>query len=299
MAGPNFLSSLFLLLFAKYLLYLSPNLYGSQHDYVDFVLNETFACKKATEVGSEAFYRSSLFRIAHGGMSQVTSNKKMSMRVVLSMLLLNGNVETNPGPQYKYPCGDCAKPVKCNQKGIQCDMCDIWYHARCCVMNDHIYDFLANSSCIWICTSFGLPNFSTSLFDSFHSINRSNSFQPLAESTTQPPVWVDRYIIWLHRYIDRVASLYIISMCQTQQKEVTLDPHSKLSKHLGQDIAQLEADCKPGIIIGSETWLTKNHSTGEILIADMYEIERRDRGTDPSWGSVYCCQERSNSYYRT
>ena len=28
----------------------------------------------------------------------------------------------------------------------------------------------------------------------------------------------------------------------------------------------------------------KNHSTGEILIADMYEIERRDRGTDPHGG---------------
>ena len=106
MAGPNFLSSFFLLLFAKFLLYLSPNLYGSQHDYVDFGLNETFACKKATKVGFEAFYHSSRFRIAHGGMSQVTSNK-MSMRFLLSMLLLNGNVETNPRPQYNYPCGDC------------------------------------------------------------------------------------------------------------------------------------------------------------------------------------------------
>ena len=40
----------------------------------------------------------------------------------------------------------------------------------------------------------------------------------------------------------------------------------------------------PDIIIGTETWSTKNHSTGEILIADKYEIERRDRGTDPHGG---------------
>ena len=28
----------------------------------------------------------------------------------------------------------------------------------------------------------------------------------------------------------------------------------------------------------------KNHSTGEILIADMCEIERRERGSDPHGG---------------
>lgn len=44
---------------------------------------------------------------------------------------------------------------------------------------------------------------------------------------------------------------------------------------------QLAADCKPDIIIGTETWLTKNHSKGEISIVDMYEIKRRDRGTGP------------------
>ena len=38
-----------------------------------------------------------------------------------------------------------------------------------------------------------------------------------------------------------------------------------------EDLAQLAAHRKPDII-------------GEILIADMYEIERRDRGTDPHEG---------------
>ncbi|XP_068697563.1 uncharacterized protein [Montipora foliosa] len=272
MAGPNFLSSLFLFPFAKFLLYLLPNLYGSQHDYVDFGLNETFACKKAAKVGFEAFYRSSRFRIAHGGMSKVTSNKKMSMRFLLSMLLLNGNVETNPEPQYKYPCGDCAKPVKCNQKGIQCDMCDIWYHARCCVMNGHIYDSLANSSCVWICTSCGLPNFSTSLFDSIHSINTSNSFQPLAESPIET----------------RSGSIDTSSGSIDTSIGLPVSTSSPCAKHSKKrSLSILTVNCQsvlPDLIIGSETWLTKNHCIGEILIADMYEIERRDRGTDPHGG---------------
>ena len=274
MTGPKLLSSLCLLLFVKFPLYLSPNLNGSQHDYVDVGLNET------TKVGSEAFYRSSRFRIAYGGMSQVTSSKEMSMRFLLSTLLLNGNVETNPGPQYKYPCGDCAKPVKCSQKGIQCDMCDIWYHARCCVMNYHIY------SCIWICPRCGLPNFSTSLFDSIHSINTSNSFQPLAESTTETR---SGSIDTSSGSTDTLIGLPIStsSSCAKHSKKrslsiLTLNCQSILAKN--EDLAQLAADCKPDIIIGSEIWLTKNHSTGEILIADMYEIERRDRATDPHGG---------------
>ena len=194
----------------------------------------------------------------------MTSNKKMSMWFLLSMLLLNGNVETNPGPQYKYPCGDCAKPVKCNQKGIQCDMCNIWYHARCCVMNDHIYDSLANSLCIWICISCGLPNFFTSLFNSIHSINTSNSFQPLTEFTTETRPGSINTSIGLP-----VATS---SPCAKHSKKrslliLTVNCQSILAKN--EDLPQLAADCKPDIIIGSETWLTKNHSTGEILIADV------------------------------
>ena len=72
-------------------------------------------------------------------------------------------------------------PVKCNQRGIQCDYCDKWYHTRCCAMSDHILDSLANSSCIWICTNCGLPSFSSSLFDSFSGDKTSNSFDPLAQ----------------------------------------------------------------------------------------------------------------------
>lgn len=42
-----------------FFLYLSLNVYGSQHDYVDFGLNVTFACKKAVQLGFEVFYSSS------------------------------------------------------------------------------------------------------------------------------------------------------------------------------------------------------------------------------------------------
>ena len=46
-------------------------------------------------------------------------------------LLLGGNIESNPGPQYKHPCGVCTKSVISYQNGIQCDMCEVWFHAKC------------------------------------------------------------------------------------------------------------------------------------------------------------------------
>ena len=78
----------------------------------------------------------------------------------LSFLMLCGDMPLNPGPNWRYPCGVCEKPVKKNQKGLQCDSCDLWHHTKSCHVSDTVYNALANSSCSWICC--GLPNFSSS-----------------------------------------------------------------------------------------------------------------------------------------
>ena len=51
--------------------------------------------------------------------------------VIVSLLLASGDIESNPGPVYQYPCTVCLKPVKRNQRGIACDGCDKWTHAQC------------------------------------------------------------------------------------------------------------------------------------------------------------------------
>ena len=67
------------------------------------------------------------------------------------VLLLGGDVELNPGDKWKFPCGICTKPVKTNQKGIQCNECNSWFHSKCCNISSAMYNILAYSSCIWIC----------------------------------------------------------------------------------------------------------------------------------------------------
>ena len=68
------------------------------------------------------------------------------------LILLGGDVEVNPGPRnWKYPCGVCAKPVKSNQRGVQCDVCTMWLHTRCIGISNEEYAELQGSDESWCC----------------------------------------------------------------------------------------------------------------------------------------------------
>lgn len=114
--------------------------------------------------------------------SAILDSNCNSRFVTLYILLISGDINPNSGPQWKYPCGICHKPVKSNQQRIQCDYCDRWYLSKCC-MNDLIYDALANSSYQWLCCDYSLPSFATSLFIYSGCMERSNRFSPLAQAS--------------------------------------------------------------------------------------------------------------------
>ena len=98
----------------------------------------------------------------------------------LTRLVLAGDVHPNPGydakasttansnrtrPRYRFPCKECDKPVRSDQKGILRDICNFWFHIRCIGMNDNIYYSLASSDENWTCFGCALPyNFSDSFF---------------------------------------------------------------------------------------------------------------------------------------
>ena len=69
------------------------------------------------------------------------------------LLLLSGDIETNPGP-VRYPCTMCGKPVKSNQRGIECSRCEKWTHAKCCGVSPE--EYLRLGECedeLWYCPS--------------------------------------------------------------------------------------------------------------------------------------------------
>ena len=97
--------------------------------------------------------------------SQPQSSRGMIITTILLLLILSGDIETNPGPNYKFPCLRCVKPVRSNQKGLQCDGCNRWCHTNCERISDEVYTSLSGSDDEWYCSSCCLPHFSDSFFD--------------------------------------------------------------------------------------------------------------------------------------
>ncbi len=60
--------------------------------------------------------------------------------LTIYIILLSGDIELNPGP-----CGSCSNPVKSNQKGVCCDVCNKWFHTRCLGIPDTEYQQLQQS----------------------------------------------------------------------------------------------------------------------------------------------------------
>jgi hypothetical protein len=92
------------------------------------------------------------------------------------LLLLNASdVETNPGPRApKHPRQICKSAVTWKQRGVARDDCSQWYHAECKHITSPVYKALNNPNISWHCVNCGMPNFSTSLFESF-MVNMSNT----------------------------------------------------------------------------------------------------------------------------
>ena len=57
------------------------------------------------------------------------------------LVLLAGDVSLNPGPIID-PCAVCKKGCRRNQCAIQCDECDLWYHAKCTALQMKIIKVL-------------------------------------------------------------------------------------------------------------------------------------------------------------
>ena len=69
------------------------------------------------------------------------------------LLFLAGDVALNPGP-VQFPCTVCHNPVRINQRGIQCDGCKKWTHARCANVSVNFYCYMeSQAEFSWFCPS--------------------------------------------------------------------------------------------------------------------------------------------------
>ena len=108
-------------------------------------------------------------------------SKSNSLWIII--LLLSVDVEVNPGPETKWPCGICQYPVTWSQEGVACDGCELWHHKSCISLCSDDFQLLERSNVAWKCCKCDSINCDTFTFHSFE-LQTSNSFYLLTFEPT-------------------------------------------------------------------------------------------------------------------
>ncbi|WAR01729.1 hypothetical protein MAR_008287 [Mya arenaria] len=190
----------------------------------------------------------------------------------------HGAVQTDlylEGNSTVIPCGNCQTPVTWTFKGVQCDMCNIWFHANCQNIDDSRYDRLGNSSGVgvWKCTICENVNIALNSTPSLDSLEAPNPFESLNQSN---------------------SSDLSFSMAHTSTPKRNNEPKSQKSKmstknNIKRSIKVLVVNCRSIVDkkheFSTESWLKPKRHTNEIFDPDLgYTIFRRDRVTHAGGG---------------
>ena len=195
------------------------------------------------------------------------------------LLLLAGDVATNPGP-VRYPCTVCAKPVRANQRGVICDTCDLWTHAKCCGISRSEYDVMSlqGDSCTWECpkcTISTLPFANTSVISDDAGMEEALIGDTLLSRDEED------------LYVDHVGECE--GLAKRYPRDVRLVHYNIQSLLSVLDSFRITHERKPfSLICLSETWLTEDIADSEVQLSG-YSIIRRDRmntGKDRRGGGV-------------
>ena len=210
--------------------------------------------------------------LLQGNVGSLGSRRPVSL--LLSLLLLSsGDVELNPGParNWKYPCGVCSKPVRSDQKGVQCDLCSTWLHARCIGLSLQDYFELQSSDDAWSCSRCireAMPFGDVSNSDSVFHVPSNNSLNSTCNSTiNNPPIMSNLKV--LH------------SNCRSLLPKI-------------DDFRALVSAETPHLLAICESWLDSSISNDELLIPG-YNIVRRDRDRHGGGIALYISTDISYS----
>ena len=91
-------------------------------------------------------YHSEIYYIDHFLIINLTLDRVTVVCVLcMLLLLLCGDIETNPGPT-RYPCKLCRKPVAKTHRALCCEGCDQWVHILCAGIPKTEYERLCDDS---------------------------------------------------------------------------------------------------------------------------------------------------------
>ena len=218
-------------------------------------------------------------------------------------VLLSGDCHPNPGPTYKFPCGVCEKPCKSNQRAVACDSCDTWFHSKCLAMPLAILKSITPNTS-WVCCTCGLPNYSSTLFDSVSSdsINTSIATENTYSILTDTPATPDSNVSSTSFYSEGTSfgSPQLSSSPKAQPPPSTKSKEHDTFRILAINFQSLRAkrtsfwlldELKPDIIIGNETWLYDSIFEREVIPTGYHITARRDRIQDRHGGVIIIAKD--------
>ena len=202
--------------------------------------------------------------------------------MICSILLAQSYAsEPNPGPRpVQFPCAICEKAVKWTTPGVCCDSCDVWYHQECMGMPDCVYKGLKSIS--WGCFKCGVPNLSTSIFDTT-IFEDSNQFSPLS-NVFSPESDIS------FTFLNATSSPSRPAPQKTAQRRkdlrlVMLNCQSVKANGKPAQLKNIVSSLCADVIIGNESWLNSTVKSGDDF-PDSLNSYRRDRA-DSKGGGVF------------
>ena len=124
--------------------------YANGSDSLDPNLDCKVGCKVFADGSSHCF--ASVRKLGNHRSSERLRCFKSSKATNLAILIiLAGDIETNPGPRSK--CGLCKKICKVSDKVIDCVDCEKRYHAKCSDLSVDELIMIENGSNDWYCTN--------------------------------------------------------------------------------------------------------------------------------------------------
>ncbi len=244
-------------------------------------------------------------------------DRKCNTFLCILLLTLSADVNPNPGPESPvqensfdsstpddtyFPCGSCTREVTWDHRAVQCDNCDIWYHIECQAINTKTYDDFNKTESsvdstldqvsqaktpVWICCDCGGVNYSLYAFQSsIWGIGdlSDNNFHPLEDLDTSDPK--------IHKKIG--LPLYSSSPEPKTPREKIKPKHRRTLKIVNLNCQSLKNkpellqnlvdSVKPDVIIGTESWLTKDIKDSEVFPEGYRQTAvRRDRQDLPRY----------------
>ncbi|XP_072028466.1 uncharacterized protein [Amphiura filiformis] len=167
-------------------------------------------------------------------------------------------------------------------------------------MSDEVYDVLANhASYSWLCDGCGLPNFHSSFLMDLNELKSNNSFDALTDlcDDSIDSLPTDSNFDSPMKTSSPVRSGHTVTDKSNKRKTMKSKPKTRSLKILNVNCQSVHAkragfqyllqEEEPDIVVGSESWLHSNITSGEVF-PSHYNIFRKDRdNNNDSHGGVF------------